>query len=163
MKPKENDKRVNIPKTPEKREPKLQTQEERNQRLNNWEVLLSDLPNCDLIKIRNKVIDGYIRDNSEEFGNSIFVVSTSADLNYHPEAYLFLYFMFNNDGKVRIGHDGNIQDYPDLNDHVANKLFEAYDKCASCLADSWPKGYEKILKILENSFNKGVSEVPEKK
>jgi len=162
MKSKENNKRASIPETPKKKEPKLQTQKERNQRLNDWEILLSDLPNCDLIKIRSRIIDGYIRDNFEEFKNSIFVVSTSADLDYHPEAYIFLYFMFNNDGRVQIGHDGNIWDHPGFDDHVANKLFEAYNKFAPYLADSWTEGYEKILKILEDSFSGGISKTPKK-
>jgi len=160
MKNSENSNEFSIPKTPEKREPQVQTEEERNQRLKEWETLLSDIPNCEIAKAEEDVSDGFIEDNDEIFENSIFVISTGPDLNYHPSAYMIIYFMFENDGKVRIQDEGNYLHCPDLADPVVERFKEIYEENSPTIAESWSEGYEEIIKIIEYAFGRGIPSVP---
>lgn len=153
---------MDIPTVPEKRKPRVQTKREREKRLKGWEILLSDLANCKFGKMNGDVYDGVIRDNLEMFENSIFVLTTSPDLKYHPMAYMLICFTFDNDGKVRaIDLDGNTRDYPELNDPAVKKFSEIFD-CGTTveIADSWPGRYRKIADILKAAFGNGVPKVP---
>src|SRR6056297_2446664 len=160
----EKNEKFNIPKTPEKRESQVQTKEERKQRLNEWKALLSEIPNCEVAKAGEDVPDVFVRDNEDIFGNSIFVISISpADLDYHPSAYIILYFTFENDGKVMIWDEGNFLFYPNLNDPVVERFKEIYEQNSPMIAESWSEGYEKIIKIIEYAFGKEIPPTPKNK
>ncbi len=103
--------------------------------------------------------DDWVRD-SRKTENSIFILSVSADLDYHHYAFMVLYFCFYANGEFEIFNSENLddEDCSDLNDPVANVLLNY----SQSTADSWKEGYKLIVKIVEEAFKNSIPEVPEK-
>ena len=137
---------LKIPKVPQKKH--LGNKENREQMIKKWIKLLEQLNDFGTLERGLTTKCGFVNDNKYLFENSVLVFRIDANLNYHEEAYLFLFCCFNNDGRFQIVYDGNYEDFPNLTDCSANVLMN-YKNTET---DSWEDGYYLMVKIIQESF-----------
>ena len=156
---KKMEEKTEIQEVPKKIHLKVQSQKERNQRLRAWQKLIEKLPYCDVNKNLDGLTEnsGYVNDNDQLFGTSVFIASLSVNLDYHEFAYYILYFCFVADGTFKIHSDNNLfnNECSDLNDPTVKLLQGFGEKNGSysfLTRDIWFDGYQIVCEILEKTY-----------
>ncbi len=123
---------------------------EREQRLKEWNSVLEKIPYTELVKGYFKKIsdDDFVLDNEDEFGDSLFILRISPDINYHSQASMILFFCFKASGEGYL----SICDEPshfELGDPVVDVMLNYLDQLNF---ETWNEMLETIIEMLNKAY-----------
>lgn len=151
-------KKERITRTPKERKLNIQTKQEREERLKEWENLLDGLPCCECKKSKGEFLTqhDYVHDNTDYFDDALFVYESDDLLASHKTAFIVLYFCFLSNGRFKIHHSSSehYRQEDASKQPITKYLYEASYR------DSWAKGYELVTEILENFFSNKIPQIP---
>lgn len=151
-------KKKRIPSIPKERKLNIQSREEREKRLKEWEKLLNRVPFCECKKSKGELLDqqGYISDNADKFEDAIFIYESEDLFASYKTAFTVLYFCFLSDGDFKLIYSSS-EHY--RKEDADKQPITTYLKSSSYLS-SWAEGYEAMLRIVENFFSNKIPRTP---
>jgi hypothetical protein len=159
--------KVLIPETPEAKVANIQSDKERNSRLQKWSRLLRGVlkTSLEVDKGDFRYAADQIRDNKDrpEFVNSIFILLT--DLASQSEyGFVIFYFCFSNDGTFHVHVEDSISDYPEILNYPEVKIgLEIWHKFDDKKTMAWEEGYHFVVDFVEKVFWHRIPKTPRKK